>query len=47
MATLMLTRLMYKILKLMSKELQDKLDHAAEAAEVVLHEILQEIEEDK
>ena len=31
----------------MSKELQDKLDRAAEAATVVLHEILQEIEEDK
>ena len=30
----------------MSKELQDKLDRAAEAAEVVLHEVLQEIEED-
>jgi len=31
----------------MSKELQDKLDRAAEEAEIVLHEILQEIEEDK
>jgi len=31
----------------MSKELQDKLDRAAEATTVVLHEILQEIEEDK
>ena len=47
MATLMLTRLMYKILKLMSKELQDKLDRAAEAATVVLHEVLEEIENDK
>ena len=47
MAALMLTRLMYKILKLMSKELQDKLDRAAEAATVVLHEVLEEIENDK
>ena len=30
----------------MSKELQDKLDRAAEAAEVVLHEILEEIDKD-
>jgi hypothetical protein len=30
----------------MNKDLQEKLDRAAEAAEVVLHEILQEIEED-
>jgi hypothetical protein len=30
----------------MSKELQDKLDRAAEAAQVVLNEVLQEIEED-
>ena len=47
MAALMLTRLMYKMLKLMSKELQDKLDRAAEAATVVLHEVLEEIENDK
>jgi hypothetical protein len=31
----------------MSKELQDKLDRAAEAVQVVLDEVLQEIEEDK
>lgn len=31
----------------MSKELQDKLDRAAEAAQVVLNEVLQEMEEDK
>jgi hypothetical protein len=31
----------------MSKELQDKLDRAAEAATVVLHELLEEIENDK
>ena len=31
----------------MSKELQDKLDRAAKAAQVVLDEVLQEIEEDK
>ena len=30
----------------MSKELQDKLDRAAEAAEVILHEILEEIDKD-
>lgn len=30
----------------MSKELQDKLDRAAEAVAVVLHEVLEEIEED-
>ena len=30
----------------MSKELQDKLDRAAEVAQVVLDELLQEIEED-
>ena len=31
----------------MSKELQDKLDRASEAAQVVLDEILQEIKENK
>ena len=30
----------------MSKELQDKINHAVEAAQVVLDELLQEIEED-
>jgi hypothetical protein len=31
----------------MSKELQDRLNRAAEAVEVVLDELLEEIEEDK
>lgn len=31
----------------MSKELQDALDRMAEAAQVVLDEVLEEIEEDK
>jgi hypothetical protein len=31
----------------MSKDLDDTLKRMAEAAEVVLHEVLQEIEEDK
>jgi hypothetical protein len=30
----------------MSKELQDKLDRAAEAAQIVLNEVLQEVKED-
>jgi hypothetical protein len=31
----------------MSKELQEKLNHAAEAAQVLLDELLNEIEKDK